>query len=448
MSSIPRATGKASATRFRRTLRTRLILAFGLLALLLVSTFIYTTYKVSSMLDLDRTTYLTNILDRAAEDSYKNPKKQFGEITDLKLYRFLSSEPEKIPFPEWTEFPNGVYNVEGLDDSGKSFNYRLAVRKDPKYWFFVATDQTDAIQRQRRVTMLLLSLAGASLVISLVVGWWLANTVLRPVTELASDLKKSSRDPDMKFKTERVPNDEVGQLAQALDDYSDSLREVVQRDQEFNADVSHELRTPLAVIRGAVELLMASPSLDERTLTRIKRIQRSEQQCTDLISSMLLLSRNERGTGSVDIAKLCEQLIDAHREQIGRKNVTIRFEGEPGLVVNAPESSVSVALGNLIGNAVKYTPEGEVVVRLEGDVVRVIDSGPGLSVDDMSKLFQRGYRGTHVGHSHGGGIGLSIVRRLCALYGWEVSVLPHAPKGVEASLYFDPHKTRPSSTAS
>ena len=440
---MPSGRGTTAATRFRRTLRARLILAFGLLGLLLITSFIYTTYSISALLDRDTTTFLQSSLNKGADNFYRNPSRGFVELSNIKAYRFEANRPESLPYPEWAAYSNGVYNVGGTDDQGNEFNYRLAVRKDPQFWFFLAMDQTQAIKSQRRVSIILFSLALAALALTFLVGWWLANTVLRPVTELASEMKVRNRNPDAKFKTDRVPNDEVGQLAEALDDYSARLREVVQRDQEFNADVSHELRTPLAVIRGATELLLTNPNLDERNLTRIKRIQRAEQQCTDLISSMLLLSRNERGTGSVDIYKLCEQLIDAHRTQIGRKPVELRLEGTPGLVVNAPESSVSVALGNLIGNAVKYTQEGEVVVRLEGDVVRVIDSGPGLSLDDMTKLFQRGYRGTHVGHSQGGGIGLSIVRRLCALYGWEVSVLPHAPKGVEASLYFDPHKTRP-----
>ncbi len=103
-------------------------------------------------------------------------------------------------------------------------------------------------------------------------------------------------------------------------------------------------------------------------------------------------------------------------------------------MVDAPESAVSVALGNLIGNAVKYTQHGEVVVRLHDAAVDVIDSGPGLSAEDAAKLFQRGYRGTHAGHSQGGGIGLSIVRRLCALYGWDVQVRPGAERGVIATL--------------
>ena len=235
-------------------------------------------------------------------------------------------------------------------------------------------------------------------------------------------------------------DDEVGQLAEALDDYAERLTEVVQRDREFNADVSHELRTPLAVIRGAVELLLSRPELDDKTRTRLLRIQRAEQQCTDLISALLLLSRNERGHGATDVGKLAEQLLDAHRAQLGGKPLELRIEGERGLVVDAPEAAVAVALGNLVGNAVKYTTQGEVVVWLGGRAVEVIDSGPGLSEEDAAKLFERGYRGTHAGHSQGGGIGLSIVRRLCDLYRWDVRVRPGEQRGVVATLTFE---TRP-----
>ena len=131
-------------------------------------------------------------------------------------------------------------------------------------------------------------------------------------------------------------------MAKALDDYSERLTEVVQRDREFNADVSHELRTPLAVIKGAVELLLSRPELDDKTRSRLLRIQRAEQQCTDLISALLLLSRNERGHGATDVARQAEQLLDVHRAQLGGKALDLRLEGERGLVVDAPEAAVAV----------------------------------------------------------------------------------------------------------
>src|SRR5690606_41839890 len=176
-----------------------------------------------------------------------------------------------------------------------------------------------------------------------------------------------------------------------------------------------------------------------RTRARLLRIQRAEQQCSDLIGSLLLLSRNERGQGRSDVAVVAEQLLESHRAQLGGKSLELHLQGEEGgLVVEAPEAALSVALGNLIGNAGKYTPSGEVVVKLGDDAVQVIDTGPGLTPGGAHGPFRRGYRGTHAGHSQGAGIGLSIVSRLCELYGWEGSVRPRedGQHGVVATLAF------------
>ena len=231
----------------------------------------------------------------------------------------------------------------------------------------------------------------------------------------------------------RCREGEGGQRAQALDGDSSRLSGGVRRDREFFANVSHELRTPLAVIRGATELLLTRPGLDEKVLQRLQRIQRAEQQCSDLIGALLLLSRNERGQGTSNVARVADQLLDAHRAQLGGKPLELVLEGERDLVIDAPEAALSVALGNLIGNAVKYSQDGSVRVHVSSNAVSVTDSGPGLSEEDAAKLFQRGYRGTHAGHSQAGGIGRSIVSRLCDLYGWQVCVRPGGARGVIAA---------------
>jgi signal transduction histidine kinase len=325
-----------------------------------------------------------------------------------------------------------------VDEDGETFAYTLAVRKTPSEWFFLAYDMTQARRGEQQFDRALVGVVLVFTALSLLIGWWAASRVMSPVSELAQLLKQSGRSSQPESLASHFPDDEVGQLASALDDYAARLTEVVKRDREFNADVSHELRTPLSVIRGAVELLLAKPDIDERTRARLHRIQRAEQQCTDLISALLLLSRNERGHGNTDVGRVAEQLLEVHRAQLGGKPLQLRLEGEGPLLVDAPEAAVAVALGNLVGNAVKYTSSGEVIVRLLPAAVEVVDSGPGLTAEDAARLFERGYRGTHAEHSQGGGIGLSIVRRLCELYGWQVRVVPGERHGVVATLSFAP----------
>ncbi|WP_369943540.1 sensor histidine kinase [Xanthomonas medicagonis] len=438
--ALPRAVRRRG--RYRRRLRSRIILSFVLLGFGLTALFAFATNWARARVENQ---LVEDVMNRNMEASWRSYVASGGRNLDIPVQQMKGFvyRPDKLDglrrdFPEWERLSDGIHMLSGTDADGQPFAYKVGVRKTPNAWFFIAYDLTQTMRGevQLKRTLMLSVLVFSAL--SLVIGWWSASRVMRPVSDLAARLRAYRGSSDPKPLAPHFPDDEVGQLAEALDDYSARLTEVVQRDREFNADVSHELRTPLAVIRGATELLLTRPNLDEKVLQRLQRIQRAEQQCSDLIGSLLLLSRNERGQGNSNVAKVAEQLIESHRAQLGGKPLQLILEGERNLSIDAPEAALSVALGNLIGNAVKYTQEGQVVVRVLSDAVQVIDSGPGLSEEDAAKLFQRGYRGTHAGHSQGGGIGLSIVSRLCDLYGWQVNVRPGASKGVVATLWFKP----------
>lgn len=431
--------------RYRRRLRSRIILSFLLLGFGLTLLLAVTTFKARNRVEDSLVQDVMNRnIDEFARRYYANPGKSPSiPFQQIRAYAFSADKFDRVrrERPEWAALSDGIYGFNGVEEDGTPFTYKLAVRKTPDTWFFLAYDMGQSKRGEQQFNNVLYGVVVIFTLLSLLVGWWAASRVMSPVSELAQRLRASGDSTEPEPLAPHFPEDEVGQLAAALDDYAERLTEVVQRDREFNADVSHELRTPLAVIRGAVELLLSKPGVDDKTRARLMRIQRAEQQCTDLISALLLLSRNERGHGATDVARVAEQLLDAHRTQVGAKPLQLRLEGARGLVVDAPESAVNVALGNLIGNAVKYTQQGEVIVRLRDGAVEVIDSGPGLSAEDAARLFERGYRGTHAEHSQGGGIGLSIVRRLCALYGWQVRVAPGEEHGVVATLTFGPDET-------
>src|SRR5690606_2223591 len=432
---------RRAPARFRRRLRTRIILAFVLLGFGLTLLLAFATNWARSLVENQ---LVEDVMNRNLDEAWFRFARSGGRdpgapVEQMKGYFY---PPEKFDDvrrskPDWYAYGDGIYDYSEINEDGSVSHYKLGVRKTPQAWFFLRYDVSQVKSGEERFNNALAGVVVAFTALSLLVGWWAASRVMSPVSELAERLRLSGRSSQPEALADHFPDDEVGQLASALDDYAARLTEVVQRDREFNADVSHELRTPLSVIRGAVELLLSRPDIDDKTRARLLRIQLVEQQCTDLISALLLLTRNERGHGNTDVARVAEQLFAAHRGQLGSKPLTLRLEGGPGqVVVDAPESAVTVALGNLVGNAVKYTQQGEVVVRLRDNAVDVIDSGPGLSAEDAARLFERGYRGTHAEHSQGGGIGLSIVRRLCDLYGWSVRVVPGEQQGVVATLTF------------
>ena len=425
--------------QYRRRLRTRIILSFlalgfGLTALFAVSS-LYLRSKLEGQLIDDTMQKEVDSLVRQARDNPAAPPsfllytaKTWSARTAYKMPLFLQG------------LDTGVHNISQLDEDGKLRLYKYAIRRDQDLVSYVRYDVTGASLGEQQM---LIALGFAVIVFSALawlIGIWSSSRVISPVTELAKRVADLSGSDKAQALAPYFANDEVGELAATLDDYSGRMTQLVKRDREFNADVSHELRTPLAVIRGATELLLANSELPEKTKLRLQRIDRAALQCTDLTTALLMLSRNERGIGNTDIHKLANNLAEANRAQMTHKPIQIVVEGLNDVFVNAPEAVLSVALGNLIGNACKYTQEGEVRIIVDLDRVIIQDTGPGLSEEDAARLFERGYRGSGIGATTGGGIGLSIVRRLCDLYEWKVSITPREESGAEACLVFDTTK--------
>lgn len=421
---------------YRRRLRSRIVLSFLLLGFGLTALFAVATLLLRARLENQLIgEALTANLNEYAESFYRDPNLQGVPFAKIEGFTFSKRRFGNVPF-EWQDLPSGVHGLVEPDGHGGSSVYKLAVRKDAEFWFFLKYDTAQEQRAQELLQYALPVVVLAFSALSLVLGFWASARVISPVRELASRLR-GLRDAEAPARlAASFADDEVGELAAALDEYAERLTEVVKRDREFNSDVSHELRTPLAVVRGATELLLAQPDLAERTRQRLLRIDRAAQQCSDLTTALLMLSRNERGTGRTELRRLLEGLVEAGRIQLQGKPVAVRLEGEAEAIVAAPEAVLSVALGNLIGNACKYTAEGEVVVRLERDRVRVEDTGEGIAPEEAALLFERGYRGRSAGSTKGGGIGLAIVRRLCDLYGWKVSLAPRGERGTVAVLVF------------
>jgi signal transduction histidine kinase len=417
-------------------LRSRLILSYLLFGFGLTALFALASVALRNRLEGQ---LIEDTLQKEVDDLVR----QSRETPDGPIYFTLldsrtwsARNAYKMPM-ELQGLGTGVHDIETVDDKGVRHRYKYAIRRDPDLVSYVRYDVTGASLDERQ---LLAMLAAAVIVftgLAWLIGLWASSRVISPVTELARRVEElSGRDSAEKL-APNFPDDEVGELAKALDNYAERMTALVARDREFNSDVSHELRTPLAVIRGATELMLARPELTEKMRQRLQRIDRAAAQCTDLTVALLMLSRNERGVGHTDLHKLCLHQAEAQRAQLGAKPVEIHVDGATDAFVNAPEAVLSVAIGNLLGNACKYTQEGEVRVRVEPDRVVIEDTGPGLSTEDAVRLFERGYRGSYAGGTTGGGIGLSIVRRLCDLYGWSVSIAPRAERGAVATLAFE-----------
>lgn len=341
----------------------------------------------------------------------------------------------------WRELGSGVHRIVEQTETGR-VAYQLAVRKESDYWFFMRYDVTEEERTRGLAINAIFIVAVVFSLGSLLLGLSFAKRVMRPVSDLSERIaalgRADAKDEDHAL-APYFADDEVGQVASALDDYSARLRHLVRRDREFNSDVSHELRTPLTVIQSTTELLLAMPDVPDRAKARLERIDRAAKQSAELITALLLLSRGEQQApndgDTTAVEDLISQVVDMHRPTLRGRNVTVEIEVLGPVHVPAPDSVISVAIGNLIGNAFKYTREGTVHITVGNGGVIVDDSGPGIAPDAFNHVFERHYRATKEGG--GAGLGLAIVLRLCDLYGWRVVLQPREPHGVHAAIDFN-----------
>ena len=426
----------------RRRLRSRIFISFVIFGLALTSLFaVATIYMRARLEDQLINNTLQKQVDRFVEFKRKNPSPDAPFFFPLvKMYIASRQHFPNVPF-EWQPYvKTGVYDITERNAGGKLVPYKLAVFRSQNYWAFLRYDISSQREGEQQLLMALIVAVLLFGALSVVIGLWMSRRVMHPVTELAGRLRASRRAGTLQKLAPHFADDEVGELAGALDEYAERLTSMVRRDHEFNADVSHELRTPLAVIASTTELMLAAPEMSEKLRERLKRIERASRQAAEIIDALLLLSRAERqgpaDGESTDVAKAVADVLELQRPQLRNKPVSVSLQVEAALVVNAPASVVSVALSNLVGNAFKYTQQGDVLVRVQEGRVLVEDSGPGIKPEDAEHLFERGVRGEGV-KGGGAGLGLAIVRRLCDLYGWRVRLAPRPEGGAVAILEFD-----------
>ncbi len=197
--------------------------------------------------------------------------------------------------------------------------------------------------------------------------------------------------------------------------------EQVRRD--FVANVSHELRTPLTVLRGYLEAMQDSGSLDPQQQKMFEQMLAQSGRMQSIVEDLLLLSRLENGPEPaktrVDVPALLERIRQDAVALSGDKHHRITLEAAAGLCIEGNEGELMSALSNIVNNAVRYTPEGGAIAMRwyrgeDGVYFDVRDSGIGIPQEHIARLTERFYR-VDVGRSRqsgGTGLGLAIVKHV------------------------------------
>jgi len=263
-------------------------------------------------------------------------------------------------------------------------------------------------------------LIGLSLFIALLMallGWWLANRAMRPLSRLARNVADGSETVPV-VRAEDYPANEIGVLAGALGQAFLRIRGFVDRERSFTRDASHELRTPLAVIRGAAEVIAQRGNLPAPIPETLRRIETATIDMTQTLDLLLALAREGDAlpVESITLRPVVEKAIAtaAVRFPASRLAVSNDVAGDATIIVE-PTSS-QLVLNNLIGNAFQHAAAANLRIGFSGNCLTIGDDGPGLgTATDAFAPFIKGEA------SEGSGLGLDIVRRLCAAAGIELT---------------------------
>ncbi|MCX4981958.1 HAMP domain-containing sensor histidine kinase [Streptomyces sp. NBC_00572] len=242
---------------------------------------------------------------------------------------------------------------------------------------------------------------------AVVVGWWTAGRVLRPVHEMTARARRLSERNLHDRIAVSGPDDELKELGDTIDALLGRLETAFDSQRRFIANASHELRTPLATQRVAIQVGLDDDCDVRQVLLDANR--RSER----LIDGLLLLARSERGLAEREDVPLGEVVEEEHAGA---------YVVADGGVVRGSRVLLGQLVRNLVANAVAYNvPGGTVDVRAEAGVLTVTNTGPVVPPDEVAGLFEPFRRGEGRDRmGPGAGLGLSIVRSITAAHGGSV----------------------------
>lgn len=282
-------------------------------------------------------------------------------------------------------------------------------------------------------TFLLALLCGA-------VFWWIFRAkVTEPLEAVTAESKKLARLAFDEFAPDTGRKDEIGSLSRALTEVSDQLhkrwddeRDLERKRQEFVASASHDLKTPLALIGGYAEAVAQNISPEDNA-RYLDAIEREAGRMNELVLEMLDYTKLQRmeelsGADTLSLAQLVRELLEEMAPLFAGRTVTANLEKH--VRIRGDEALLRRAIGNLLSNAAKFTPEGgEITVILSTvpnpnpsylapplPVLTVENEGEPIAPEDLPRIFEMFYRGDKARDRSGSGLGLAITQRIFALH--------------------------------
>lgn len=314
------------------------------------------------------------------------------------ISQILAEEPQRVEF-------------EGAGE--RYFHiHRFNQHKGP----FLISEVSDMLMVRSHTRFILSALVMISALVTVLAIYFafrLAKRTARPMSQLADSvaLLKPSKLP--KDFPSNQPENEVRQLAKAIQQLIKRVTYFISREQHFTRDVSHELRTPIAVVKSSVEVLFQqSGQLNIQQLETLRQIDFACVQMEQTVVTLLSLAReqNQQTTATIKLLPLVEKVVLQQTKLLQDKSVEVIIDVNAQTHLLMHESDLLILLSNLIGNAFQHTQQGTVTIQSHDNQLHIIDTGKGIEESIQPHVTDALMKGSD---SQGFGIGLSLVTRLC-----------------------------------
>lgn len=394
-----------------RSLGQRMIWACVILALLCAALFSF--FNVIFVYTVEDQFFRHQLMDEE-----QRQLKQPQLLTPLSAAMQIFQSPQDFPADLQQQFEPGTRSTEFSGLEGRHYHirsFRHPSVKDP-VWLVAEVSQQLVVRPIRDHMFLLYGITSLlMLALAAALGFALARRATRPLTQLAELVKNDQFSPGF---AKAFPANEIGVLAEALEQNWQRVQAFIEREQAFSRDASHELRTPLAVIQSSCELLMAQ-SWPHETQQRLEQIQHSSRQMNQLISTLLAMSREQHlgQTETIKVAGLLEQLILNLSPLLEGKNIELDLQIAPELQLQLNPVLLQMVLTNVLQNAFLHSAAGTIYISADSDKLLIRNPLQGDdSPTELTALFAKGRQ------SSGYGLGLGIVQRLCQQAGLELQL--------------------------
>ncbi len=277
-------------------------------------------------------------------------------------------------------------------------------------------------------------------------GYFLADRALSPVDQITY----TAQGIDLQDLSKRIDYqgamDEVGRLAQTFDQMLARLQDSFERERRFTSDAAHELRTPLTVLKGQIEVTLSRGRNAEEYENKLHELSAQVDRLIRLSNALLFLSRSHQNQiafkpTSVNLTELLGVLIEQLQPFADERNLKVSAQFADDLFVRGDSDHLIRLFMNLLENALKYTPaDGQIQVSAGKEareiVVKIHNSGEGISSEHISNLFERFYRADSDRSSQtgGSGLGLAIAQEIVRLHGGGIQAHSEPGRGVTFTI--------------